>query len=91
MFQAKPVNVLNIVSKVKTLRRSYVCALKSDMSEIPKCVRPYMNELDDIFSNIEINNVETSDGYTTTDLTVEVESSDDEITFNAQVSTFKIL
>lgn len=47
-----------------------------------------MNELDNIFNNIEIDNDETGDGYTTTtDLTVEVESSDDEITFSAQVLT----
>lgn len=45
-----------------------------------------MNELDNIFSNIEINNAETSYGdYATTDLTLEVESSDDELTFSAQV------
>lgn len=87
MLQTKPLNVMHIVSKVKTMRRSYVYALKSEMSEIPKCVRPYMNELDYIFSNIESHNAETSDDYA--DLTVDVESSDDELTFNAQV-TFKI-
>lgn len=67
------------------MKRFYVYALRSDMSEIPKCVRPYMNELDQIFNNIEIDNAETSDGYTTNDLTVEVESSDEELTFSAQV------